>query len=402
MKILYLFLDGTRSPGVLRKVKSKIRFMNNLGLDVTGIFMNRGIEKYSYDAEEKIIYVPLNIAPLPAWFNRRFLRDLKWWFAAHSYLRQFYKQLNQEVDKHPFDLMLFRYPLANKFLYRFARRHRNKIIFEHNSKELVEMNMSADKNPAMRYYIPAEKKYAPKVLSCARAIIGVGNTLVQYQLSRSGRTDLRHTVIPNGIDVNTLPLRSVPPFAGEWKFLLVTGSPSPWVGIDILLNSLAAYRGAEKVHLYIVGPHSSAVEKMVSALNLTEVVTLTGEKNSRELDGYFNDCHVAFGTLAMQRVELPEHSALKVLEYAARGIPFVISYDETNFAHLSEFAPYFQKQEYNGRTLDIEKVISFAKGIIADKNHPEAMRAIAARHFDFNVKMKQLTDFLTELKESRN
>lgn len=401
MKILYLFLDGTRSPGVLRKVKSKIRFMNSLGLDVTGIFMNRSVEKYHFNAEEKIVYLPLKIEPLPGWFNRRFLRDWKWWFATNSYLRQFYAQLDREIDRHPYDLILFRYPLSNKFLYRFTRKHKNRIIFEHNSKELVEMNMSAEKNPAMRYYIPAEIRYAPKVLGNARAIIGVGNTLIRYQLERSGRSDLAHTVIPNGIDVEPLKLRTPPAFTGTWNFLLVTGSPSPWVGIDILLNSLAAYRGDEKVHLYLVGPHAPAVQKMVDELQLGSIVTLTGEKSSSELDDYFNRCHVAFGTLAMQRVELPEHSALKVLEYAARGVPFVISYDETNFAHLKEFAPYFQKQEYNGKSIDIEKVIAFAARILKDTDHPRAMRAIAAQHFDFKVKMKQLTDFLTRLNENR-
>ncbi|HTF04815.1 MAG TPA: glycosyltransferase [Bacteroidia bacterium] len=395
MKVLYLFLDGTRSPGVIRKVKSKIRFLNGLGLDVTGIVMNKNVEEYRYDNEEKIVYLPLKITPLPFFYNRRFIRNYRSYFATQSYLRQFYENLEREVAKHTFDSIVFRYPLSNKFLLRFCRKYPGKILFEHNSKELVEMEMDKAANPAMQYYINAEKKYASRVLSSARGLMGVGNEVTAYQVGRSGKSDMPHRVIANGIDVASLPLRTPPAgIAGELKLLFVTGSPSPWVGLDILLQGLADYSGEMKIKVYVVGPLNAEVVKRAEELRVTHLVEFTGEKKDKELDRYFDECHVALGTLAMQRVGLQEHSSLKVLEYAARGIPFVISYCDTNFEGLSDFQPFYDVQEYNGKTIDLGRVVQFANKVLTDRDHPKKMRDIAAVHFDFSAKMKQLKEFL--------
>lgn len=396
MKVLYLFLDGTKSPGVISKVKSKIRFLNELGMEVTGIFMNRNITSRSYNAEERIIYLPLSVKPLPHIYNRRFLRDYKWYFGSKSYLKQFYEQLSNEVSKHKFDLILFRYPLSNKYLLRFAEKYRGRIVFEHNSKELVEMEMDAGK-PSMRYYIPAEEKFGPLVLAKAKALTGVGNEITAYEVQRSGRNDIRHAVVPNGIDVKSLPVRNAPVLTDVLKVLFVTGSPSPWVGIDILLNSLAGYSGSRKLKVYLVGPLSEEVSALVSQNNLSETVVLTGEKRGKELDAYFDECHIAIGTLAMQRVQLNEHSSLKVLEYASRGIPFVISYEETNFAPVKDFAPYYLQTTYNGKSIDLNTVVSFAEKVAQNPSHPQEMRSLAEQYLDFSVKMKGLKDFLETL-----
>jgi hypothetical protein len=93
-------------------------------------------------------------------------------------------------------------------------------------------------------------------------------------------------------------------------------------------------------------------------------------------------------------VGLQEHSSLKVLEYAARGIPFVISYRDTNFEGLDDFQPFYDLQDYNGKTIDLGRVVQFAKKVMADPGHPQKMRDIAAVHFDFSAKMKQLKEFL--------
>lgn len=398
MKILYLFLDGTQSPGVISKVKSKIRFLNRAGLDVKGIFMNRNITEYRYDDEERIVYLPLSIQPLSSVFNRRYIRNYKWYFAAKSYLKQFYRQLEEEVAKHPCDLILFRYPLSNKYLYRFCRRYSGKIVFEHNSKELYEMEMANAKQTAMQYYIEAEKKYAPLVLSSARALTGVGREVTAYQEKRSGKPGILTAVIPNGIDVGPLPVRKSPGMAaGTLELLFVTGSPSPWVGIDILLNSLEAYKGPRKFQVSIVGrlPENFAAE--IVKRGLGEQVTLAGEKRGKELDAFFDKSHIALGTLAMQRVGLQEHSSLKVLEYAARGIPFVICYEETNFSGIPDFAPFYDQQPYDGKTIDLDRIAAFADRALADSAHPEKMRALAEKHLDFSVKMKELELFLRKL-----
>lgn len=395
MKVLYLFLDGTRSPGVIRKVKSKIHFLNELGMETTGIFMNRTIEKREYNPEEKIVYVPLQIETLPMIYNRRFIRNFRPKFAFRSYTKQFYQQLEAEVSRHEFDLILFRYPLANKELLRFVKKYSGKVVFEHNSKELVELALDLPAKPGIRFHLEAEQEYGPLVLSQAKGITGVGKEITAYEVKRSGRTTIPNAVIANGIDVGPLKVRQSPGMPlNELRMLFVSGSPSPWVGIDTLLNGLNQYKGSLPLKLFIVGPKTDELLQLVSDAKLDSIVTLTGELRGADLEKYMNESHIAFGTLAMQRVELNEHSSLKVLEYASCGIPFVISYEDTNFSPGGDFAPYFLQLPYNGKEINLEKVVQFAKQVLADPEHPQKMRALAEKKLDFRLKMNLLKEFL--------
>ena len=106
MKLLYIFLDETKSPGVIKKVKNKIKFLNEAGIETTGLFFNRKIEKKEYVQHECIQYVPLSVKPLPFIFNRRYLRDYKWYFNIKKHQSSLYNSLLKEVNNHQFDYIL--------------------------------------------------------------------------------------------------------------------------------------------------------------------------------------------------------------------------------------------------------------------------------------------------------
>jgi glycosyltransferase involved in cell wall biosynthesis len=398
MKILYLFLDGTRSTGVLSKVKNKIEFLNKLGLDVTGIFMNQHIKEREEKKEEKIVYLPLVIQPLAHWYNRRFIRNFRTYFARRNYIKQFYRNLKGELLRHQYDLILLRYPLSNRELYNFMRSHSHQVVFEHNSKELVEMALDLATKPGMKHVIASEEKFGSEVLKLALGLTGVGKEITAYEVERSGRPDIPHAVIPNGVGVDKYIPRSHPGIPiDEIKMLLVTGSPSPWVGLDIALNSLRQYSGEMSIHLFIVGPIGDELKKSIKESGLERQVTCTGELSSIELDKFYNQCHIAIGTLAMQRVGLNEHSSLKVLEYAARGIPFVIGYDETNFPKGTQIDQFIFRADYNGSAVDLKPVVQFAIDSMKHPDHPETMHNWAKRNIDFSVQMQKLKIFLSGL-----
>jgi glycosyltransferase involved in cell wall biosynthesis len=398
MKVLYIFIDSTKSMGVIKKVKSKIKLLNNTGIEVEGLFLNKDIVKRDYNSDEKITYVPLVVSELPFFYNRRFIRNYKAYFTYISFYKKLYEALTDEVSKKTFDVILFRYPLANQYLYHFAKKFSNKIVFEHNSKELIEQSLRKDGVNSFLY--KQEKKYGAKVLQLAKGITGVGKEVTLYELNKSGNVNLPHVVISNSIEVSSMPLRSTPLLNKvNYNFLYLTGSPSPWVGIDIVLKSLSAYKSHHKnIKLYIVGPKSESLVKLVNELGLTDTVLFEGEKKVDELSDYFNFCHVAFGTMAMQRVGLAEHSSLKILEYASRGIPFVVGYDDTNFYENPNFQPFILKIPYNNKPFDFQKVIVFTNEVFKSKEHPAVMRGLSLKFLDTSLKMKQLSEFLVSLK----
>ena len=394
MKVLYIYLDNVTSLGVVKKVKSKIKLLSKSGIEIEGIFLNRKIQ--SARLEDNISYVPLPIPDLPLLFNRRYIRNFKLLFQNNHDLKYLYKALNIEVAKREFDVILFRYPISNKYLYRFSKKYKNKIVFEHNTKELVELQLDDKRDLDYKN----ELKYGSKVLSNSRGIIGVGHEVVKYQLERSNCSDLSNAVIPNSIEVDELKTRDIPYFDEiSYNILFLTGSPSPWVGIDIVLKSLSEFKDTtKKINLYIVGKENPQLVELSNSLNLNEIVHFEGEKKGIELDYYFNNCHVAFGTMAMQRVGLSEHSSLKVLEYASRGIPFIIGYDDTNFYKTIEFETFVLKLAYTGSSFDFKKVIDFTDRVFKVKNHSQAIKKLATQYLDTSLKMDQLSQYLLTLK----
>ncbi len=393
MKVLYIYLDNVTSLGVVKKVKSKIKLLSKSGVEIEGIFLNRKIQSAYF--EDNISYVPLSIPELPLLFNRRYIRNYKSHFQNNHDLKYLYKALDTEIAKREFDIILFRYPISNKYLYKFSKKYKNKIVFEHNTKELVELQLNAKR--VLDY--KNELKYGSKVLNNTRGIIGVGHEVVKYQLERSNCPNLSSAVIPNSIEVNELKTRDIPYFDEvSYNFLFLTGSPSPWVGIDIVLKSLSEFKDAtKKIKLYIVGKENAQLVQLSNSLGLNGIVHFEGEKKGIELDHYFNNCHVAFGTMAMPRVGLLEHSSLKVLEYASRGIPFVVGYDDTNFYKKPEFEPYVLKLPYNGNPFDFNKVIEFTNRVFKLEHHSDDMKKLASQYLDTTLKMAQLSQYLLSL-----
>jgi hypothetical protein len=395
MKVLYLFLDGTKSPGVINKVKAKIAYLNKSGIQTTGLFFNANIKEEQIDERTQIHYVPARIKPLSKFYFRRGIRNWYVWFHYRSYNKQFYTRLLEEVEKYDFDLILLRYPLASKGLLKFVRKYSGRIVFEHNSKETVELRLAEKEQQSVKYYIEAEEKYGSRVLSNAAGITAVGNELLNYELSRVDGKNIPGCVIANSYDVNRVEVRKQPEYNGsELRLVFVTGSPSPWVGIDLLLEGLSSYRGTTKVSLKIVGPLSDKLTAMVHNCSAAGNIHLTGELSGAELDSCYDEAHLAIGTLAMQRVGLSEHSSLKVLEYAARGIPFVIGYEETNFPPQSEVADCFLNVGYNGKYVDINAIVHFAEIVLHNPHTPDILRNWAVAHFNSEVKMNLLSNFI--------
>ena len=224
-----------------------------MGADTTGIFLNRKVKKYAYNETDKIAYVPLNLKSIPGIFNRRYFRNYKWYFAQRNHLTTLYQTLHREIQKFPCDLILFRYPLANKFLLRFVKKYPEKIVFEHNTKELDELKINISQNKLSAYMYESEKKYAPEIWKLSRGIVGVTKEICQYEVKRSKNHIKNFTVISNGIDFSSgaqnIPLH----YNGEnLNLLFLCGSPSVWHGEDRLINGIRNYTGSIKINLHIL------------------------------------------------------------------------------------------------------------------------------------------------------
>lgn len=398
MKILYLFCDGTLSEGVISKVKAKINGLNRSGIDTKGLFITPNIKKEEYNSGEKIRYVPFVYKDLPGIYNRRYIRNYRWYFNYNNYIRQLYSVIGKELKKENFDYILFRYPLSNKYLAKLSSQYKGKIIFEHNTMEPEEIASGGLKDPVTNLVYKYEKEYAPAVLGNSKGIIGVTNEIREYELKRSNNKKIKAVTISNGVDINKFPLRKKPVYDGKTlNLLMLCGSAVSWHGEDLVIKAISEYKGPVAINFYVLGNVLESSKKLAVDLKVTDKVKFTESLKGADLDEIFNRMHAGIGTLALKRKGLKEAVPLKVREYMGRGIPFVIGYTDPDLEGQNSLKDLHYKIENPAEEISIQKIIDFVSKVYKMENHEVLLRSEALRLIDTEVKTKALSDFILQL-----
>jgi len=292
------------------------------------------------------------------------------------------------------DAFYVRYPGGDLGFLRFAKEFGKMIITEHQTLEEQEL---ASGKLRMRYI--SERAFGRKILTHVAGIVGVTSTICDYEVARSGDPSKPCLVNGNGIDISSVPLRTPPEFDGKNLDLLCVAQVAKWHGLDRLIKGIAGHKVDVDLRLHVVGKGSEVtnLKKLVTDLKLENSVIFHGFRTGKELDGFFDKCHIGIGSLARHRTGMLETSELKAREYCGRGIPFICSVPDSDFA---ETYPYVMRVPSEEEPVDTTKIISFAKAVASDRKHPQLMRQYALENLDWSVKMKRLIQFLEEIRHS--
>jgi hypothetical protein len=289
------------------------------------------------------------------------------------------------------EILYLRVPYPSPHLSKILRQPRAcKIIIEHQTIEPLEYRLKGK-----YWYLLVDFLFGDAIREYTDAIVGVTDEITQYEVSRSGNHKKPHITIANGFDVASVPIRR-PPVYNDDLHLLCVANVSRWHGLDRLLHGLAAYSGTQDIILHIAGdgeelPH---LQKLANNLGISDRVVFHGFTTGKALDALFDQCHIAVGSLGIHRIGLKEASTLKAREYCVRGVPFMYGTPDPDFP--VNF-PYILDLPANESSVDVERVLTFAKTVCADLDHPQKMRRYAEEHLDWLVKMKKLKVFLEAL-----
>ncbi|GAB6117183.1 glycosyltransferase family 4 protein [Thermoanaerobacter brockii subsp. lactiethylicus] len=235
-----------------------------------------------------------------------------------------------------------------------------------------------------------------KYLKTFDLIVEIENTKTTNSLDNS-------VFISNGIDMELFPLKKNQHNEKDLH-LIGVANVHYWHGYDRVIRGMYDYYQLprdRKVFFHIVGEGAEIprLKAMVTSYNLNDYVIFHGSKVGKELDVIFDKCHLAVGSLGMHRNGLKYGSTLKVREYCARGIPFIIAYDDCDFTEDFEFLKKFPADE---SFVNIEEIISFYESIIRKHpNYPEKMREFAEKNLSWEAKMKPVIKKIQELLEGR-
>ncbi|MBA7672243.1 hypothetical protein ES703_80418 [subsurface metagenome] len=383
-KIIYLsYIDSLELMiGVLKKLNNQTGILKELGMQVTtSVLFIQG------EAPKELKYVEFHKISSPSVFFSPLTRKI------YGFLT-LWNRMDHFLSKKSFDLILMRYTLANSMHERFIRKYGKFMIVEHQTKEVPQFNSLRSFSSFVGAQL--EKRYGKRILEEVKGITGVTPEIIDYELSRIN-TFKPHAVISNGVNTGEFPLSRRPFYDGKkLSLVFVGGKEAPWHGIDRLLKGIALYnkKTTPRISLHLVGNLTRKTKKLVKNLEIEDRVYFHGTIYEGEIDKIFDLAHIAIGTLAFHRIQMKQACPLKVREYTARGVPFVIAYDDID---LEDNLPFYLRLPSDNSPIDMEKIVRWADNVLKDKDIPFYMREYALNKMDWRVKMKQLKDFLEAL-----
>jgi len=378
MNVIYVAVyDNNPNSGVTKKIVSQVDQLKKLGITVLLVLVCREPPVLSC-ANGAFI----ERASTPPFLS--FAEKIKF---AVQYSRIIIRYLNRG------DILYVRGIVASPLTPFLLRKKRNTaIVYELQG---ISENEAKLRGSRMGYVLA--KLLHKYLLRTARGIVGVTEEVTHHYAKIAGQKGMRVLTNPNGIDVDAVRLRILPSFDGQTLDLLCVARVAKWHGLDRIIKGISEYKGRVNVRFHVVGDGSEIpnLKSLVADLKLENSVVFHGFKTGKELDSFFDKCHIAVSSLAIHRAGAG--SPLKSKEYCARGIPFVDSTTDEDFDPQFEFRMKIRSEE---NPINIEQIVEFAGRVLRDSDHHEKMRKYAIERLDWSIKMKRLKDFFEEIVKS--
>lgn len=205
--------------------------------------------------------------------------------------------------------------------------------------------------------------------------------------------------ISNGVDFDSLPLHHTQkPIANSPLHLIGVAEVHPWHGFDRMLTGLGEFYqkgGEQQLIFHIVGGVSAVMMNqfrvIIDKYNIEDKVIFHGKLFGKQLDDVFAQCQFAIGSLARHRSGITCIKTLKNREYAARGIPFIYSEDDSDF----DQQPYVLKAPADESPIDIDRIIRFLDNY---QENPADIRH-TVEHLAWKMQMQRVVNPLEEMEK---
>lgn len=387
MRVIYLTIAET-SVGVRKKLTDKTNSLRKAGLDVHFCVIG---------AEEEIALEYVSQIKVDKALSKKIGKWFFFWRLS-VVVEQWalYRAALKFVNTNSANVILFRYPVSDLFLWWFMLRCKQQVIFEYNSIEIFELNLKRREFFYFQYFYWSERIFGRPVRKLSAGIIGVTPEITNYQVKLLDKR-IPSTTISNGIDVARVKGRNGTTFNNtQLNLLLLAGSQAQWHGIDILLRSLSSILPDCKVTCFVAGSVSS--EQLELSRNI-ENCTLLPSQMGEDLDRLVDQCHIGIGSLGFESDFLTQASPLKVREYWARGLPFVIGYEDADLIQNKAMMPFYLRSQVKDGHIDLSQIVEFAKRVYSIPNVTAQLRALAFQYIDYEVKAKQYIEFLNSMEK---
>ena len=293
-----------------------------------------------------------------------------------------------------YDVVILRKRIFTPFTWYNFRNKSFKLITEHHTKEVEELLGAKQIGRGLSELLTARANF-----SNIDGLIAVTDEIRNYEIRRGFKNPDASIAIGNGIDVNSVKMTGFKPFDGKrLKIVFVASNNAKWHGLDRILRGTKKYKGSLEVELHIVGDISK--DSLREYIEDENKIEMHGILHGEDLDELMKEMNLAIGSLGIHRNGMRSACVLKVRDYTARGIPFILSYDDMD---LEDDLPFCQQIQANDRPVELEMLIDFCEGL-GSYNPDELsrqMRNYALTHMDWQPKMQSYLDFAKRVYHAR-
>ena len=317
-------------------------------------------------------------------------------FRKYKEIFKRYQIIEHNIDLKQYDKIVLRYAGADKTGIEFLKNHCT--ITEHHTIEESERKiMLKDSMPVLirilkhiRFYL--EKKYGRYLLEKSMKIVGMTDEICKYEQKRSLNSQKPALTITNGISVKEITFTGFRPIKNRHlNIAMIASNLSQWHGVGRLIESANQYSGDYKITLHFIGNIKINTNKIS---NNSVNIECHGIKTDEALDKILQKMNIAVSTLALYKNKMGEACSLKTREYTARGLPFILAYDDKDLQYSDKNNRFFMQFPNDSSLIDFDKIIEFAESISKNKDISKYMRNYADKYMDWKTKITQLKEFI--------
>lgn len=391
MKLHYIVF-GKISDGIMLKLQEKIKSLQSV-VDSIRLILISDIQINDLDLEKNCVIVRRHRA-LDTFGNIPFFWRASIWIYRFLGAYHFYRIVSQ-INKD--DIIVLRYPIADYFLYKsFQLLGRRKFIFEHNTKELNELELRSKNSYWFRYLFISEKKYGKLLRDRASCLVAVSHDFLTYQQT-TYNTITKGKVISNGYSVSQTERRVLQKKDGL-NFLMLIGSYADWHGLDIMLNALKASIPENPTYkLHVVGTIPEDI-RVQAEKELGNHIKFHGHLTAKERYALANECHIGIGALGLTRLGIQVSSSLKVREYLAYGMPSILSVDDEDIDQAAFTNKFCLMIKMDNNTFNLFSAVNSFGQLVYSQDHIDRIREYALQHIDYSIKAQQYAEIFKELR----
>ena len=376
------FLPPKTSIGVYKKIEDQIIDLQNIATARLKIFIiSPTIEKSSTVAE----YRKYNTS------SNRFFRLLQIAFRKFVVIEKTIPELKK------FNTIILRYPGADFTAGSFYKKH--NIVTELHSIVPEELRMKfKDNKTLISKFIKAirilqEEALFKSILCKSKGIITVSGDVMDYIQKKKINSHV--SVIGNGISLSRIPQKGFLPYNGKDITLTFIGSrpAEPQNGLNRLISSLDIEDQKKNITINVIGKVSEGEKLSANYINLV----YHGIQSQNNINTILESTNACICQLAFYKKRLNNTSTIKVPEYTAYGIPFILAYSDNNLKKKPR-NHYYLQLDNNDELIKVEEIISFLTNITKKRDEIiNEMYAFAVKYLTWSNKLAQYMHFVDRI-----